>query len=281
MSEQDLKSWIGRTETADDMVTAAQVGAMSATFDRDDPLPRPGHALPAMWQWMFFTPKARHSDVGPDGHPKRGGFMPPVALPRRMFAGGRFTFHEPLRVSDPITRLSEILTVTEKQGRTGQLVFVTVRHRISSERGLAIEEENDIVYREAGTATHSPAGDPPRDPSAPWSRTIRPDPVLLFRFSALTFNGHRIHYDNPYVTGVEGYPGLIVHGPMIATMLADLARDHAGRALASFRFQAKRAVFDTAPFELVGGPDEDGGFWAQAVDGSGSVAMEAGGTFAG
>jgi 3-methylfumaryl-CoA hydratase len=167
---------------------------------------------------------ARHSEIGPDGHPKRGGFLPPVPLPRRMWAGSRLTFVQPVRVGDALTRESRILDVSGKEGRTGHLVFVTVRHDYSLASGLAITEEHDIVYRD-NPQPGQPAPKPtPAPTDSQFSREIVPDPVLLFRYSALTFNGHRIHYDRSYVTEVEGYPGLIVHGPLIATLLLDLLR---------------------------------------------------------
>jgi 3-methylfumaryl-CoA hydratase len=276
-----LESWIGRSEEAEDVITAQPVAAMSATLDRDDPAPAAGDPLPALWHWMYFTPKVRRSHLGPDGHPARGGFLPPVPLPRRMYAGGRLVFHAPLRVGTGARRVSEILDVAEKHGRSGPLVFVTVRHAYHADGGLALEEEQDLVYRgEAKAAGDAPP--PGNDAVAgPWRRRIEPDPVTLFRYSALTFNGHRIHYDRPYATGVEGYPGLVVHGPLIATWLVELCRAYADdRALAHFRFRAQCPLFDTAPFDVTGGLEADGaGFWAAALTPEGAVAMEAAGTF--
>jgi 3-methylfumaryl-CoA hydratase len=251
-----LRDWIGRAETRDDLITATPVAALSATLDRDDPAPAAGTALPPLWHWLYFTPLTRHSEIGEDGHAKRGGFLPPVPLPRRMWAGGRLDFRQPLRVGETVTRVSTIKDVTVKQGRSGALVFVCVRHEFSNAQGLALAEEHDIVYRDA-PQPGAPAPEPvaaPRDEQ--FRREIVPDPVLLFRYSALTFNGHRIHYDRSYVTGVEGYPGLIVHGPLIATLLLDLLRRHLPDATVKrFSFKAVRPTFDIHPFTVCGKVD--------------------------
>ncbi|GAP37201.1 FAS1-like dehydratase domain-containing protein [Piscinibacter sakaiensis] len=271
-----LRDWIGRTETRGDEVGASAVAAMAAALDRDDPAPLPGSALPPLWHWMFFNPAEPQHRLGPDGHPLRGGFLPPVPLPRRMWAGGRLSFHHPLRVGDELTRRSHIADVAVKHGRSGPLVFVTVRHEITNAQGLALTEEHDIVYREA-PAPGAPAVPPqaaPRDEAC--ARRLLPDPVLLFRYSALTFNGHRIHYDRPYATGVEGYPGLVVHGPLIATLLLDLLRrERPDAVLRRFEFAARRPVFDQQPLELCGRPDGAGAWRLWARDHDGWLAMQA------
>lgn len=256
-----LQTWTGRTETLTDSITAAPVSGLSATLDRDDAAPVPGTALAPLWHWLYFLPQVRHSGLGPDGHPARGGFLPPVPLPRRMWAGGRLRWEEnnPLVVGDAVQRVSRIESVTHKAGRTGDLVFVLVKHEISNARGLALTEEHDIVYRAAPQPGDPVPAPTTADTGAPWQRTITPDDVLLFRYSALTFNGHRIHYDRQYVTQVEGYPGLIVHGPLIATLLVDLVRRHVPDArLKSFQFKAVRPTFDLHPFGLNGAPAADG-----------------------
>jgi 3-methylfumaryl-CoA hydratase len=263
----ELRAWEGRSETLRDEITAAPVRNLSATLDRADPLPQAGTELPPLWHWLYFLPGHRQSEIGPDGHARRGGFLPPVPLPRRMWAGGRLTWHAPLRVGDSIERTSRIASVSHKAGRSGDLVFVLVRHEVRNAQGLALTEEHDIVYRPLAQPG-DPAPPPQAAPAdAPWSREIVPDPVLLFRYSALTFNGHRIHYDRSYVTEVEGYPGLVVHGPLIATLLADLARrERPGAALRSFSFRAVRPTFDLYPFRVNGQPSEDGRkvqLWAQ------------------
>lgn len=266
-----LRGWEGRSETLHDTITAAPVRSLSATLDRDDPAPVDGTELPPLWHWLYFLPSARQSELGPDGHPRRGGFLPPVPLPRRMWAGGRLQWHAPLRVGEAVERRSRIVSVAHKAGRTGDLVFVLVRHEVHNAQGLAVTEEHDIVYRAAAQA-----GDPVPPPQAApaqaeWSREIVPDDVLLFRYSALTFNGHRIHYDRKYVTEVEGYPGLIVHGPLIATLLADVARRQRPEArLRSFTFKAIRPTFDLHPFRVCGQPTADGSgaqLWAQDHEG--------------
>ena len=209
-----------------------------------------------MWHWLYFLPHARESEIGPDGHPKRGGFLPPVPLPRRMWAGSRIQWLAPLSVGDDIKRESTIKSVTHKAGRTGDLIFVLVEHQISNQQGLAIIEEHDIVYRDAPGPDDKPVAPTAAPSDAMWSKTITPDDVLLFRYSALTFNGHRIHYDRKYVTEVEGYPGLIVHGPLIATLLVDLVRQSIpGCALKSFEFRAIRPTFDINIFKVSAKPD--------------------------
>ena len=273
---EHLREWIGRTETRVDHATATPMAAMSATLDRDDPEPANGSAVPPLWHWTYFVPLARQSEIGADGHAKRGGFLPPVPLPRRMWAGGRLEFHAPLRVGDDITRTSRILDVNGKSGRSGMLVFVTVRHEYATTRRLALTEEHDIVYRE-NPRPDAPVPKPQRAPTdESFAREIVPDPVLLFRYSALTFNGHRIHYDRPYVTQVEGYPGLIVHGPLIATLLVDLVRRNLPQArIRRFSFRALRPLFDIHRFTVCGRHDGNGRVALWARDHEGWQTMEA------
>ena len=274
-----LREWIGRTETRRDHIGATQVGQMYATLDRDEPEPLAGSDLPLAWHWMFFAPVARHSDIGPDGHPKRGGFLPPVPLPRRMWAGGRLTFNHALRVGEDIERVSRVADVAAKQGRSGQMVFVTVEHEISTADGVAIKEEHDIVYRE-NPRPNEPQSQPRKAPDGEtFSRQIDPDPVMLFRYSALTFNGHRIHYDRTYVTEVEGYPGLIVHGPLTATFLAELLRANLPDAyVRSFSFRAVRPLFDIHCFQVCGRQEDDGRVRLWTRDHKGWLTMEASAT---
>ena len=225
--------------------------ALAATLDHEGAEVATGTPLPPLWHWLYFLPIHRHSEIGPDGHAKRGGFLPPVPLPRRMWAGSQFEFHTPIRVGDNVARTSTIEGVNSKDGRSGQLVFVKVRHelRCNGASAPALVELHDIVYREAQRA--GDVAPPPQraDTGAAWQREVVPDDVLLFRYSALTFNGHRIHYDRKYVTEVEGYPGLIVHGPLIATLLMDLLRRHAPDAeVLTFQFKAVRPTFDLHTF---------------------------------
>jgi 3-methylfumaryl-CoA hydratase len=254
-SLDDLQAWIGRSETVQDHIGATPVKALNATLDHPAVEVPAGTPLPPLWHWLYFLPLHRQSDIGADGHARRGGFLPPVPLPRRMWAGSRFEFRAPVRVGDVVERRSCIDDVTQKQGRTGPLVFVKVRHelRCNAAAEPAIVEFHDIVYREARRPGDVETAPQPAEAGAPWQREVVPDDVLLFRYSALTFNGHRIHYDRRYVTEVEGYPGLIVHGPLIATLLMDLLRRHAPDAqVAGFRFKAVRPTFDLNPFRLNG-----------------------------
>src|SRR6185437_8785053 len=224
--------------------------------------------------WLFFLPAYRQSDAGPDGHALKGGFLPPIELPRRMWAGSRLEFARPLRVGSEVTRTSTIKDVVVKEGRSGRLVFVTVRHEVSDAGGLVLSDEHDIVYRGETALAAQPV---PAPRGETWRREIHPDPVLLFRYSAVTFNSHRIHYDQPYATQVEGYPGLVVHGPLTATLLVDLfRREKPSAPLRHFTFRAQRPLFDTAPFEVCGAPDEanrTARLWTR--DGEGALTMDA------
>ncbi len=276
-----LKQWIGRRESGRDLVQASHANALAATLDRDEQF-SDGDSLPPLWHWVYFWSTAPASGVGADGHAKRGGFLPPVPLPRRMWAGSRLNFVAPLPVGAIAEKSSKILDVSMKEGATGPLVFVTVEHRVSSGDTTCIIEEHDIVYRDqAAAGAPAPKGKPaPTD--AQWTRIIDPDPVLLFRYSALTFNGHRIHYDRSYVTGVEGYPGLIVHGPLIATLLMDLLRrELPQRAVAAFSFRAVSPLFDIDSFSVSGKLADDGrsvSLWA--TNARGELAMQAEATLA-
>jgi 3-methylfumaryl-CoA hydratase len=272
-SLDNLQAWIGRSETVRDQIVATPVKALNATLDHPAMAAEPGTALPPLWHWLYFLPLHRQSEIGLDGHAKRGGFLPPVPLPRRMWAGSQFEFRSPVRVGDAVERTSTIADVSVKEGRTGKLVFVKVRHevRCNGSAEPAIVEFHDIVYRQV----RRPGDVEPPSQAAPggaaWQRAVVPDDVLLFRYSALTFNGHRIHYDRKYVTEVEGYPGLIVHGPLIATLLMDLVRRNAPNAeVASFRFKAVRPTFDLNPFRVNGQLQDDGKtikLWAQDHEG--------------
>ncbi|MBN2753030.1 MAG: MaoC family dehydratase N-terminal domain-containing protein [Rhodospirillaceae bacterium] len=274
-----LRSWIGRTETVRDEIVAAQVAAMSATIDRDDPLPQVGDPLPPLWHWLFFMPRMRRSLLGRDGHPALGGFLPPVPLPRRMWAGGRLTWMAPLAVGRAAEKHSTVTDVQVKQGKTGPLVFVTVRHDLSQDGVACLTEEHDIVYRDYD----APGAAKPKPGLAAlvpeFSRDVVPDSVLLFRYSALTFNGHRIHYDRAFCTEEEGYPGLVFHGPLTATLLVDLVRNaFPARTLASFSFRAVSPLFDTAPFSIHGcktPQSDDGAYTLWAQNSEGRLAMQA------
>jgi 3-methylfumaryl-CoA hydratase len=270
----ELRGWIGRSETRHDRIGAAPLVALSALLDRDDAPPRAGDPAPPLAHWLYFLPAYRESEAGPDGHALKGDFMPPVPLPRRMWAGSRLEFMRPLTVGSDASRVTTIKDVAMKEGRSGPLVFVTVRHEVSDAQGVLLADEHDIVYRGEGALK---AKDTPAPSGEQWRRRIHPDPVLLFRYSAVTFNSHRIHYDYPYATKVEGYPGLVVHGPLIATLLVDLLRRNVAQArLRTFSFRALKPLFDTAAFTTCGLPDEKGRaarLWTR--DDAGAVTMQA------
>lgn len=278
---EELKSWIGRKESDVDYVTIPAVHRLAATLDLDLPMPKIGDSLPIGWQSILFPRVVRHSQIGPDGHPQRGDFLPPVPLPRRMFAGKRTTIHAPLQVGDEVRRESTIQSVTPKQGRSGQMVFVTVKTDMLSPRGLAISEEQDIVYREEPDRNAPPPA-PQRAPGhAVWQRTVTPDPVLLFRYSALTFNGHRIHYDLPYVTKTEGYPDLVMNGGLTTLFVYELARTHASTPLRYMASRNVRPLFVNREITIAGEPSADNKtakLWA--VDDTGALALSAEAEFA-
>jgi 3-methylfumaryl-CoA hydratase len=272
-----LGQWVGKTQSATDQVTGHPIAALAATLDLDAVPPGVQDPVPPLWHWLYFLETHRQSELSPDGHAKRGGFLPPVPLPHRMWAGGRFEFHSPLRVGETFLRTSQIADVREKKGRTGTLVFVTVRHEIGNSRGIALTEDQDLVYRDDAKPGR-PAQEARAAPTdARWERVVEPSDVLLFRYSALTFNSHRIHYDRRYATQTEGYPGLVVHGPLVATLLLDLVRRHMAEAnVTRFEFRAIRPLFDTSPFKVCAKPEGDGksiSLWA--ADGDGGLAMTA------
>jgi len=245
-----LRQWIGRSQEAGDIVTAQLVKGLRATLFQEVGEPRDGDAAPFTMHWCLAQPVFPMSMLGPDGHPTRGGFLPPVPLPRRMWAGGEIEFHDVLRVGDVSTRTSRIADVAVKTGSTGQLCFVSVEHIVSSPRGVAIRERQDIVYREMGGAQAAPKAPPP-PPVAQHRETHVSDPVLLFRYSALTFNGHRIHYDRDYVTKVEGYPGLIFHGPLQAAFIIELAAKlRGGRPPKTFTYRGVQPLFEGSEFSI-------------------------------
>ena len=270
---ENLTAWIGRSETRSDLIGATPALALNATLDHPETGFVSGTPLLPLWHWLYFLPLHRQSEIGADGHAKRGGFLPPVPLPRRMWAGSQFDFRAPVRVGDAVERTSTIADVSSKEGRTGKLVFVKVRHevRCNGAADPAIVEFHDIVYREARKPDDVEPPPQRAATGAAWQREIVPDDVLLFRYSALTFNGLRIHYDRKYVTEVEGYPGLIVHGPLIATLLMDLVRRNAPQAeIAGFRFKAVRPTFDLNPFRVNGQLQDDGKtikLWAEDHEG--------------
>ncbi|WP_122073047.1 MaoC family dehydratase N-terminal domain-containing protein [Pseudophaeobacter sp. EL27] len=277
MDIAQLEKWIGKSESHVERIAPFPSNALAATLDRDDPHYTDGTPLPPLWHWMHFLQLFNLSEVGYDGHAALGGFLPPVPLPRRMWAGSRLNFLAPLSIGSELKKVSTIKSVKTKDGRSGKLVFVTVGHQMFDGDMLGIDEEHDIVYREE-PRPDAPVQTPPPAP-AQWdfSRDIDPSPVLLFRYSALTFNGHRIHYDQPFCVGSEGYQGLVVHGPLLATLLLDLLRREAPEAIVrSFEFRAVSTVFDNETFSVHGAAEQDGKtfqLWARRKDGT--LAMNA------
>jgi 3-methylfumaryl-CoA hydratase len=269
----NIQDWIGRSQTTEDVATRAPLEGLAAMLDRDVSFWREGE-VPPLAHWLYFLSPAKQSDIGPDGHPRRGGFLPPIALPRRMWAGSRIEFLRTIPVAAKITDRSEVVSIVEKQGKSGAVIFVTFRREIGCDGVLAIREERDVVYRDEPKSI-PPASVPQSDArKAEWSRTITPDPVLLFRFSALTFNAHRIHYDRDYAMKTEGYPGLVVQGPLTALLLMDhYLVKNALADIARFEFRAEKPLFDGVPFELCGAGND---LWARAPSGERAMSAKIG-----
>jgi 3-methylfumaryl-CoA hydratase len=281
MPPKDLHAWIGRSETVDDFLAPWPAKALIATLDERDPEPRMGDPVPPLWHWLYFLETAPASALGSDGHGERGGFLPPIELPRRMWAGSRFRFEgEPLRLGDTARRVSTLKSIEPKTGSSGSMVFVTVQHTLSGPKGVALLEEHDIVYREAAKPGEKARAPKPAPTASSAQRTLVPDPVLLFRFSALTFNGHRIHYDQPYVTGAEGYPGLIVHGPLMGLLQIELARRAAtGRTPRTFEFRALSPVFAGSPMTVAANHEVCGAITTWIANSTGGLAQQGKVTF--
>jgi 3-methylfumaryl-CoA hydratase len=274
-----LTEWKSTPEVIEDVLAPGPAAGLAGLFDLD-PVPA-GEALPPLWHWVYFLERPKRSQIDTDGHPVRGSFMPPVDLPQRMFAGGRAEFLAPLRVGEAAVRKGMVASERKTDGRSGPLVFVTVRYEISGAAGLAVVEEQDIVYRFPASGHAAEPPPPAPVPATPWRSSLQPDPALLFRFSALTYNGHRIHYDRPYATEVAGYPGLVVHGPLVALSLLELARAReVDRPVKRFSFRARRPLFDDGPITLTGAPAPSGDSAELAAYSSqGQVAMTAEVTF--
>jgi len=275
VNDTNYDDWIGRSEQATDIAEPRQVAALAALLDHITPPWRAGE-LPPLGHWLYFPPLARQSDIGMDGHPRRGqgGVIPPIDLPRRMWAGSRVRFLAPVPLGAQLQRTTTLVAATPKHGRSGQMLFITLRHDIYVGATLAISEEQDLVYREEPKAGAVP---PPPEPVPPpaSTRTFTPDPVALFRYSALTFNGHRIHYDYPYATQVEGYADLVVHGPLTATLLLDhFLRHHPHVSVTGFSFRGLRPLLANAPFTL-GLNLTDNGAELVAIAPDGCAAMSA------
>lgn len=247
----DVSGWAPEPQETVERIVPGPAAALASLFDVEPP----DEALPPLWHWLHFLERCPQRELGPDGHPLAGRFLPPIPDRRRMFAGGRYRAHRPMRFGQEVTRRAELAGTRVTKGRSGELLFVTVRHTFSAEGTPIATEEQDLVYRSgpAATAPGRPAYDPP-GVDAPWLLEVTADPVLLFRFSALTYNAHRIHYDEPYTTRVEGHPGLIVHGPLLALLCLELPRRR-GRTVGEFSFRARSPVYAGQPFAVCGGPD--------------------------
>jgi 3-methylfumaryl-CoA hydratase len=277
LMDEDFKAWIGRTEASTDPLAWTQAQAVQAMLDDPGPALVDGDPLPHLWHWFHFLPRASQCRLDTDGHPQRGGFLPPIPYPRRMFAGARLKWHRPLLIGTPAQREASISNVVLKSGKSGSLAFVTVALRFLQAGQLCIEEEQDIVYREPGGRVTAPVtvASPPLPPGS-WTRTLLPDSRLLFRFSALTFNAHRIHYDRSYASDVEGYPGLVVHGPLTAVLLAQLVALSTTRPIRSFSFRGVAPLFDLGPIRLVGQAEGDTvALEAQGPDGTAGLLASA------
>jgi len=272
MNESALNAWIGRTETTEDIAAAGPVARLAALLDHDGAF-WPAGEVPRLAHWLYFLPAAAQSQIAEDGHPRRGGLLPPVALPRRMWAGGEITFLAPIPLGAKLTRRSTVQNIAPKTGKSGAMVFVTVLHEVFTDGVAAIIERQDIVYREAAGTAAAPMGEAAAKSAG--ARMVKPDPVLLFRFSALTFNAHRIHYDRDYARDEENYAGLVVHGPLIATLLMDhFLRANPGKTVSRFSFRAQSPLLDTASFALNQVAEGDGAaLWAAHP--GGPVAMTA------
>lgn len=269
----DLRQWIGRTAQGSDRLRPQAARFMQATLDRTPSL-KDGDALPPLWHWLYFLEAGKISELGRDAHAARGGLLPPPALPRRMWAGGRLRFHAPLLLGRDASRQSTVKAITQKQGRSGRLCFVTIAHEIFQDGQSRLAEEHDIVYGEhaAPDAKKNPPAAAPDH--ADFSRPVTPSEILLFRYSALTFNGHRIHYDADYARDVEGYAGLVFHGPLTATLLLDLACAQTEGTPRTYAYRAVAPIAGMATFHIEGRHAGDAvELWARRQDGA--LAMSA------
>ena len=273
-----IAGWAPGPAETTETITAGPAVALSGLLDREPAVTAPGDPIPPLWHWLYFLDRPASSELGPDGHPAAGHFMPPIPQRRRMYAGGRASYTGAFRCGDEITRRSELADATVKQGRTGELLFVTVRSVFTSADAVIATEEQDVVYRSgppAAGGSARPRGSSEAAGPAPWQIEIVPDPVLLFRFSALTYNAHRIHYDADYATGVEGHPSLVVHGPLLALLCFELPRRHAPQQrVTQLSFRARSPVYVGQRCTVTGGPRDDG--CAMQVTGpDGAVALTA------
>ena len=276
-SLESFKSYIGKKETATDVITAAAMLKFAATLGQENPPMEKGAPIPPGWYGAFFPASHRPSQMRLDGQASGGGIAPPIPLPRRRIGGTRVTFHEPLRIGDEITRVTEIADIQIDDGPSGAMVTILERNSISNSRALGVVEERDMVMLSEARAGAAPATPPPVPAPAIWRQVVEPNPPLLFRFSAIRFNSHRIHYDRDYVTKVEKLPGLVVQSSLISQLMMEMCRkEQPARRLASFDFKSFRQIYDTGSFTIAGKPAADGReaqLWA--LDGDGRLAMTA------
>ena len=276
-SLESFKSYIGKSEKATDVVTASAMRKFAATLGQEDPPTDKGSPIPPGWYGAFFPASHRPSQMRTDGQASGGGIVPPIPLPRRRIGGTRVRFEEPLRIGDEITRVTEIADVQIDDGPSGAMATVIERNSISNSRGLAVVEERDMVMLSEARAEAAPASAPTVPAQAKWLELIEPNPPLLFRFSAIRFNSHRIHYDRDYVTKIEKLPGLVVQSSLISQLLIEMCRKQLpARQLRSFDFKSVRQIYDTGKFTIAGNPAADGReaeLWA--LDSDGRVAMSA------
>lgn len=282
MTEINLQDWVGRSSTEEDIASPISAARLATLLEQDVSSSTESATLFPVGHWLHFAEDdVPMSELGTDGHVKLGGFMPPVGLPRRMWAGSKMQFHAPILAGQKLSRTTTIESITEKTGGSGSLCFVVLRHEVSADGNLATTDRHTIVYREATAAPDGSAAAPPRaDSLAPegwdWVRSVRPNEVMLFRYSALTFNSHRIHYDHPYVTQVEGYPGLVTHGPLTATLLLDaFMKNHPDATIATYDFRAKSPLFAGEQIHLVGHRTDSGVHELQAIAPDGKTAIAA------
>jgi 3-methylfumaryl-CoA hydratase len=284
MDDAALREWIGRSETVEDEASLGLIRRLAVLLDRDPMTVGAGMPLPEGWHSVLFGPLAPQSSLGADGHPPKGDFLPPIKLPRRMFAGRRTRFLAPIRIGETVRRTSSIASITPKEGRSGRMVFVTIRHGITPANldVEAVVEEQDLVFRpmpeaaSGGEATPAPAAaEPAAIPAEAHRVAFRPDPVLLFRYSAVTFNGHRIHYDADYTRGIEGYPALVVNGGLTALFLMELAKGRLRRRMTTFTTRNGRPLFAGRPASLVCHAETANRLRLWALDDRERIAVEA------
>lgn len=279
---ETITDWRPEAVQTSDTISTWPTAAFSALLDLPGPVAADGEPLPPLWHWFHFLDTPRQSELGADGHPAHGRFLPPIPHRRRMIAGGRLRVHRPIVLGERIDRISELAAVSVKEGRSGQLAFVTVRHEFRSGADLLLTEEQDVVYRSQpdgerrALAPAAVADEPAHD----WRISTPTGPELLFRFSALTYNTHRIHYDQPYVTGVEGYPGLVVHGPLLALLLLEIPRRHSDRRIGSFSYRLSSPVYAGATVLTHGRRETDGTVTLSGMARGGHTALTGSVTFA-